>query len=392
MKRVVAPLALALLLACDPKGPDFFLTEQNGPPRGDLTGIVASGTTPIGGAKVSLSGTSVDSTTAGANGIYLFQNLRAGPYSILASAPNYNCTPAQGTVVADTVTTVNLACTPHTGSLAGNVIVNALPRAGVTVSAVQGTNTVATAVTGMNGAYLMSQLLVGAYNAVLTVPQGATCASTQQAVNIRADSTTTVDFSCFTSGTIAGEVRLDSALVADVAITISQGSTVVRTITTGALGSYSASGLDPGTYTVGVTPPDSATCDSNPRNVSVSGDVTTTANFDCSSPPPQSFVIEFGSPPFSYIHNGPGDTDACVGFTTNPVMPGASYTATWTGPGIVLPGQRTGTLDATGKAVDRQKVNQLGVYVLNLSISSGGFTANGSGSIDITAGAGTCPP
>jgi hypothetical protein len=238
----------------------------------------------------------------------------------------------------------------------------------------------------------MSQLLVGAYNAVLTVPPGATCTFTQQPVNIRVDSTTTVDFSCFTTGTIAGEVRLDSAQVAGVTVTISQGSTVVRTLTTSSLGSYSASGLNPGTYTVGVTPPDSATCAGNPRNVSVSGDQTTTANFDCSSPPPQSFVIEFGSPPFSYIHIGPGDTDACVGFRTNPVMPGASYTATWTGPGIVLPGQRTGTLDAAGNGVDRQKVSDIGTYTLNLSVTAGGFTANGSGSIDITTAAGTCPP
>lgn len=393
MKRIAALLFIAALAACNPKESDFFLTEENGPRRGDLTGTVSFGTVPLGGARISLTGTAVDSTTTNASGIYQFLNLPVGPYSLSASVTDFNCTPAQGAVVEDEMTTINVACSPQTGTLAGNVSVNSLQRAGVTVSAVQGSNTVASAVTSAAGAYSMSPLRVGAYNAVLTVPPGATCPITQQAVTITSNATVIVNFACTSPGTIAGQVTVDGSTAAggSLTVTISQGATVVRTITTGALGTYSATGLDPGTYTVGLTPPGTAVCVNNPRNVSVAGDQTATADFDCTTPI-QSFVIQFGSPPFSYLHIGPGDTDACAGFTTSPVMPNASYTATWTGPGLVGTSQRTSTLDASGKGVDRQKVNALGLYTLNLSVTAGGFTAMGSGTVDIAAAQGTCPP
>jgi hypothetical protein len=175
-------------------------------------------------------------------------------------------------------------------------------------------------------------------------------------------------------------------------VTISQGTTVVRTLTTNSQGAYSATGLAAGTYTVAVAPPGSATCVNNPRAVSVVGEQTTTENFACTTPVSPSFTIQFGNPPLSYINIGPGNSNTCAGFSTNPLKPGASWTATWTGPGIVGSNTRSGTLDASGMAVDRQPVDQPGTYSLNLSVTSGGFTANGTGSIDVTSAQGTCPP
>jgi hypothetical protein len=393
LKRLAIPLLIAALAACNPKESDFFLTEENGPRRGDLTGTVAFGTAPIGGARISLTGTKVDSTTTNGSGAYQFLNLPIGPYTVNASVTDFNCTPSQGEVVEDETATINVACSPQTGSLAGNVSVNLLQRGGVTVSAVQGGNTVASAVTSAGGAYSISPLRVGAYNAVITVPPGVTCPITQQPVTIVSNTTAVVNFACTSPGAIAGQVTVDGSAAAGegLTVTISQGATVVRTITTGPLGTYSATGLSAGTYSVGLTPPATVLCGSNPRNVVVSGEQTATADFDCTTPV-QSFVIQFGSPPFSYLHNGPGDTDACAGFTTVPARPGASYTATWTGPGLVGSSQRTSTLDASGKGVDRQKVNAFGTYTLNLSVTAGGFTAMGSGSIDIVAAQGACPP
>jgi hypothetical protein len=39
--------------------------------------------------------------------------------------------------------------------------------------------------------------------------------------------------------------------------------------------------------------------------------------------------------------------------------------------------QRTGSLDASGKAIDRQPINQVGTYNLNVSVASNGVTRTG---------------
>jgi anti-sigma-K factor RskA len=63
----------------------------------------------------------------------------------------------------------------------------------------------------------------------------------------------------------------------------------------------------------------------------------------------------------------------------------------WTGPGTVGATTRTGTLDATGKTVDRQPINQSGTYNVTVSVTAGGTTKQASGNVIVQAAAGSCP-
>jgi hypothetical protein len=64
----------------------------------------------------------------------------------------------------------------------------------------------------------------------------------------------------------------------------------------------------------------------------------------------------------------------------------------WTGPGTVGATQRSGVLDAQGKAVDRQPINTFGTYNVQASVTAGGTTKSATGSVTVTSAAGTCPP
>jgi hypothetical protein len=114
-------------------------------------------------------------------------------------------------------------------------------------------------------------------------------------------------------------------------------------------------------------------------------------NFTCTIT--NDFAVSLIDPPPSYRHIVSGvSAETCTGISTNPARPGGSWTATWSGPGTVGVTQRSGTLDGAGHAVDRQPINQLGTYNLDVTVIASGLTRSASGSVVVVAAAGSCPP
>jgi hypothetical protein len=175
-----------------------------------------------------------------------------------------------------------------------------------------------------------------------------------------------------------------------VTVTLTQGGNTIGTTTTSAGGAYSFANVTAGSYTVAITPPANTSCPALSQSATVQANQTTTVNFNCIAV--NNFTVDLSDPAPSYRHIVAGvSSETCTGVSTSPAQPGASWTTTWTGPGTVGATQRSGVLDASGKAVDRQPINTIGTYNVNASVTAAGTTRSASGSVTVTAAAGSCP-
>jgi hypothetical protein len=386
-----AALLLTAGLSCDPKETDYFLTAEDVRRIGNLVGLISSGTTPLN-ASVALTGPESRTMTTGTTGMYSFLDLTPGNYTVTPTVTGFNCPSGNATVVEFQTTTLNLMCTPQVGTIDGTIRLDLQVQSGIPVAARQGTNTVGSATTGSNGKYTIPNLLPGAYTVVMTPPPNSVCPTTQRDVTVQANATVTSDFDCTSApGSVTGFVFVDMVGRSGVTVTLTQGTTTIGTTTTGAGGTYTIPNVQPGTYTVAITPPASTVCTS-PQNVTVQSNQAATANFTCTTLPSAEFTVNLAEPPPSYRHIVSGvSSETCTGVTTTPAKPGGSWTTMWTGPGTVGATQRSGTLDAAGKAVDRQPISQFGTYNVNVQVTAGGVTRSGTGSVNVQSGAGTCP-
>lgn len=382
------PAANATILAFQTTTLNITCTPQ----VGRVNGTIRLDLSPAAGVAVTArqGTTTVASTTTGSNGTYSFPSLLPGLYTIaMTPPPNAVCPTTQRdvTVQSNLTTTADFDCTSAPGSVTGTVRVDAVGRAGVTVTMTQGTTTIGTATTVADGSYTIPNVQPGSYTVAITPPAGTICATASQNVTIQSNVTATANFDCTTApGTVTGAVRLNNVGQSGVTVTLTQGATTIGTATTAAGGTYTISNVQPGTYTATITPPAGAFCSTNPQTVTVQSNQPATANFDCIN-----FTVNLSNPPPSYRHISAGSSETCTGITTSPAQPGASWTATWTGTGTVGVTQRTGILDASGTAFDRQPVNQLGTFTVNVSVTSGGATRSATGSVTVQAAAGTCP-
>lgn len=389
----VACVALAVSgFQCESKTTSFFLPGATSPRLGDLTGQVTSGTSPLTGAAVLLSGAGARSATTASDGIYRFVDITVGSYTITTTVSGFTCVAPVVTVQLDQATTANITCTPLPGSVTGAVRVSGVGQSGVVVTLTQGSTAAGTATTGAGGTYTIQNVPPGSYSAAIAAPSGTACTPNPQNVTVQSTQAATANFDCTPlPGAIGGTVRLDGTGAPGIAVTVKQGSATVGNTITSATGTYIVIGLPPGPYQASITPPANSTCPNNPLDVVVQADQQTTANFDCTTIPNE-FVTSLTNPPPSYRSISAGSSELCSGITTTPAQPGGAWTTTWSGTGTVGATARSGTLDASGHAVDRQPINQVGTYNLTASVTSGGTTRSASGSVVVTAAQGTCPP
>ena len=367
------------------------------PLPGSVTGTVrVSGTGQSGIAVTLTQGTTTLGAATGAGGTYTITNVPPGTYSASVTPPtNTTCTPnpQNVTVVTSQAATANFDCTPIPGSVTGVVRVSGAGQSGVVVVLSQGSTNVGQAATGANGTYTIANVPPGTYSAAITPPANTTCTSNPQSVTVTANAAATANFDCTpVFGAIVGTVRFDGVGQGGRVVVVSQGISTAGTATTAADGTYRVSPLAPGTYSVSVTPPVGGTCTPNPQTITVVGNQDATANFDCTTP--QDFAVTLGDPPPSYRHIVVGvSSETCVGISTTPAQPGATWTTTWTGSGTVGTNSRTGTFDASNHVVDRQPINDASAtYNLHVTVVSGGTTRTADASVVVTAAAGTCPP
>jgi hypothetical protein len=103
-------------------------------------------------------------------------------------------------------------------------------------------------------------------------------------------------------------------------------------------------------------------------------------------------LVSWNHTPFM---GGPSNTcargQAVVSQGSQAALAGASYTVTWTGPGIFGASTRSGTLDANGQFFDRQAIASFGTYTVTVTVTAGGVTRTATGTTTVNSGPGSCP-
>lgn len=292
---------------------------------------------------------------------------------------------------------------PGTGDVFGTVTVDGTPRSGVTVTLRQGGTVVATTTTNASGLYEFNDRDPGSYTVAVTAPSGTTCPAEQIAI-VEEDEETQRNFACTTppaqTGTISGQVTVNSAGQANVPITLRQGTTVITTQNTNTSGNFSFTGLASGAYVVSMVRPGTATCDgtvvngSNEKTTTLPAGGTQTVNFTCAQ---QAFDFAVALTK-GYFHTMPGVESVECGFiVTTPAQPGAPYTLVPTGPteggvsGIIAGQTFGGTLDAAGQATFTVRINRFGTYSNLVTVTSGGLVRPITRTVNVQQPAGTCP-
>ena len=106
------------------------------------------------------------------------------------------------------------------------------------------------------------------------------------------------------------------------------------------------------------------------------------------TPQPADFSVGITA---SYNHPGGSTSIFCFLIVTTPAQPGAAYTASITGPGVVSGGTSQGVLNALGRAVAQAVINSFGTYTGNASVTAGGVTKTGSGNGNVQQANSSCP-
>jgi hypothetical protein len=357
------------------------------PVPGSVTGTVRVGGTPQGDVTVILrqAGTAIRTVPTASNGTYSITGIAPGPYSVEIGPPaNTTCgnNPQNVTVISGQAVTANFDCTLIGGSISGTVTVDGQPRAGIAVHATAGSSTVS-GVTQSDGTFTLGNLAPGAYAVSIDAATGTACSAITQSATVTAAQNTVVSFTCTTlPGSVSGVVSGLSGQTTTVTVAKADG-TVVSAAATNIDGSYLIANIPPGSYKVTVTAPTGKTCSPGNVPVTVQANQTSSASFACQV---LTFTVDLDA---SYRHVVPNvSSEVCVDFNG---WPDAQYTLTWTGPGLVGTATRTGVADGDGDAFDRQAINVLGTYNVQITMTFNGVSVTNSVSVVVTPDPGTCP-
>lgn len=197
-------LAMTSMLGgkCDPQDAAFFGIVSV-PGTGDILGRVTVDGVARSEVVVILrqDETTVDTFVTDENGQYVFLNLEPGDYTLSTTIQGADCGEVTASVVADQESEVDLPCTtPTTGTVSGQVTVNGIGEAGVTVILRLGITTLATTTTEADGNYQFSSVAPGPRTVEIQPPSGVTCPMTQRSVTVTAGETVTADFVCTRAG------------------------------------------------------------------------------------------------------------------------------------------------------------------------------------------------
>ena len=246
-------LQSALVTASNTTSVNFALTQAPGSVQGQITDAVTS--QPITTASVVVnilqSNIVVGSTLTDSNGNYVISGLSQGSYTLQIAAGNYQTTTQGISILANTVTTANVAMQPQPGTISGTITdqTTSNPISGAVVTIMQGSTTFASILTDTNGAYIDSQLAPGTY---IVQVSAANYQTQTQAAIVQASATTTVNIALQTQpGTLTGNVSDTTPTpLAGAVVTVKNGNTVISTVLTDTFGNYVVTGLAPGSYAV----------------------------------------------------------------------------------------------------------------------------------------------
>ncbi|MFD7023896.1 collagen binding domain-containing protein [Promicromonospora sukumoe] len=230
-----------------------------------LSGTVTAGGEPLAGVVVTRDGPGGPvSTTTGADGTYLFEDVPPGDHTVSIDVPDgYRADGPDSrdvTVGADDVTDVDFGLS-HPGAIGGTVTDDAgAPVAGATVT-VTGPDGPVTLVTDDVGGYFVGDLPPGDYTITLTVPDGYTAEATERTATLTSagESLLQEDFALVAEpvedlpagGTVT---HTEGAPVPGTEVTVTDGDgTTVGTATTDDEGAWRTE-LPPGSYTAVVHP------------------------------------------------------------------------------------------------------------------------------------------
>ena len=106
-------------------------------------------------------------------------------------------------------------------------------------------------------------------------------------------------------------------------------------------------------------------------------------------PPPVDFTVTITVT--SWDHVSPGQfSDACGRFATNPAQANAPFVVVASGNGVTQPSV-SGTTNASGVGIWRNRINQFGPVTFNVSVTSNGQTRSATGNTNVNGSPNTCP-
>jgi inhibitor of cysteine peptidase len=218
-----------------------FATTTVAPTTFSIGGTVR-GANGAGLSSVSVQVGGVSATTS-ATGAYSVSGLDAGTYTVTASRSGYTMSPASRSVtVGPNQTGIDFSAAliqAPTYTISGSVLVGGVGLAGVQISAGSGS-----AVTTSGGGFSISGLSAGSYT-VTASRSGYTLSPASRTVAV-GPSATGVNFTAtLNTYAISGTIRLNGEGLSGVSVT--DGT---RSVTTGASGQYTLSGVTSGVYTV----------------------------------------------------------------------------------------------------------------------------------------------
>ncbi|MGG0853609.1 carboxypeptidase regulatory-like domain-containing protein, partial [Metabacillus fastidiosus] len=260
------------------------------PNPGSITGTLTDLSTgaAISGAAVQLSnsvGAIVNTAVTDENGVYVFNNVVPDSYNLSFIANGYSSGRAGAIVNPNQTTVVNTNLTRLAGALSGTVLNNNNePLANAQVTVFQNNIQVTSAITDVNGNYLISNLSPGSYVIVTTTDNFIT---NTVSVTITNGETTVLNFILQPlPGTLSGQVTDSSGnpiAGATISVQLSTGTgIIIGSISTDSNGVYTITGLAPGNYVLNASAVNFQTALSG---ASISPNTTTIVNFTLTSTP-----------------------------------------------------------------------------------------------------------